>query len=458
MKLDVSSYIAELLYDNDCVVLPDFGGFVASYKPSSIEFGEGTVNPPSKSISFNKSLTLNDALLINHIVKKEGLSYEETKKKVEKFAKKCNRALAENETVVFPSVGKLFYDIEKNLKFEADTTNLLSDSYGLPSVKDQPDIPEKVEEDKPMTLNERLAAEQAEKKSPAPIEESKMPEPIVEKTIVPEQITEKSVVEQIVEEKSVTAQERIEEEVVVPLAATTATTTAAKVATQKYTGNASLPKEEGVGILKWFPMLATLLIIGILGLLGWGAFQKMNNPVIGEIEGDDTELTVEIEEMDDDEATSDEDGFAATTDEVDEEELNKEIEDAGKEEINEEEEDEEVDLEMTETELKEQIKRTEKTYKEDITTNKETSNSNKTAANVSPGDKGYTIVVGAFSSRENAETRQRALEADGLDTEIGSLGRLFRVGVNVVCEPSEIQGKLREIQKKYNSKAWILKK
>ncbi len=451
MKLNVSSYIAELLYENDCVVLPDFGGFVASYKPSSIGFGDGTVNPPSKSISFNKSLTLNDGLLINHIVKKEGLSYEETKKKVEKFAKKCNRALAENEPVVFAGVGKVSYDIENNIKFEADTENYLSDAYGLPTIKNETDTTAEIveeaastKEDKPQTLNERLAAQQAEEKT---VEQPKA---------VP--IDEVPAIERTRKEDIVVAKTEVENQSAVKPAATT--TSATKVAKQAYTGTTTKVKEESAGILKWLPALASLLLIGILGLLGWGFIQNMNNPGIAVEQEETTELAVA-----DDDDSDEEEYIAGGTDDsaVDDEELDKEIEDAGKDEINDE---DDAGRNMTEKEFTEKINRVKNTFKEDITggnSSSKGSSSTKSTSSTktyssSSNSKGYTVVIGAFSSRSNAEARKAALEADGLETEIGSLGRLHRVGVNIVCEPSEIQGRLREIQAKYNKKAWILKK
>ena len=65
IKIDV--YISDLLYSYDCVVIPDFGGFVANYASAKVQAVQHKITPPSKKISFNKNLRTNDGLLNNYI-------------------------------------------------------------------------------------------------------------------------------------------------------------------------------------------------------------------------------------------------------------------------------------------------------------------------------------------------------------------------------------------------------
>lgn len=128
--MEINQYIKELLLLNDCVIIPDFGGFVANYKPASIENNQ--FFPPSKEVAFNNKLTSNDGLLINFIVEREGLNYFEAKQKLESFVEEIQLSLEHNRNVYFDGVGYLHYDSRENLQFEPQLKqNLLVESYGL---------------------------------------------------------------------------------------------------------------------------------------------------------------------------------------------------------------------------------------------------------------------------------------------------------------------------------------
>ncbi|NLA48282.1 MAG: hypothetical protein GX876_02335, partial [Bacteroidales bacterium] len=61
--MDITSFIRELLFSHDCVIVPGFGGFVGNYAPARIDRATSTFYPPSKQISFNRNLRNNDGLL-----------------------------------------------------------------------------------------------------------------------------------------------------------------------------------------------------------------------------------------------------------------------------------------------------------------------------------------------------------------------------------------------------------
>ncbi len=132
MTVEITSYIKELLLLNDCVVVPEFGGFVSNYKPAQIKHNR--FMPPSKEIAFNPKLQKNDGLLINYISENEGIGYFEAKQKVESFVDESLLKLENYEKLIFEGIGQLYYDRMENLLFEpiADQ-NLLIDSYGMES-------------------------------------------------------------------------------------------------------------------------------------------------------------------------------------------------------------------------------------------------------------------------------------------------------------------------------------
>ena len=50
MNKSVAHYISELLFLHDCVIVPDFGGFVGNKKSAQLNKTTGTLTPPSKQI------------------------------------------------------------------------------------------------------------------------------------------------------------------------------------------------------------------------------------------------------------------------------------------------------------------------------------------------------------------------------------------------------------------------
>jgi len=133
------------------VILPDFGGFIANYKPAKVDYINYNLYPPGKNISFNKNLVSNDGLLINHIASIEKLDFVESKKIVIAFVKKTSDKLNSGETVSFEGVGKFFTNKQGNLQFKPDVnSNFLLESYGLSSFH----YPPKVEKEEIKTPQE----------------------------------------------------------------------------------------------------------------------------------------------------------------------------------------------------------------------------------------------------------------------------------------------------------------
>lgn len=130
--MEISQYIREILLLNDCVIIPEFGGFVANYKPAKVENNQ--FFPPTKEVAFNNKLVSNDGLLINFISEAEGIDYFSAKQKLESFVDETLLKLEKKRNVYFEGIGYLHYDSRENLQFEPQLKeNLLVESYGLQS-------------------------------------------------------------------------------------------------------------------------------------------------------------------------------------------------------------------------------------------------------------------------------------------------------------------------------------
>lgn len=137
--MDIAPYICDLLYKHDCVIVPGFGGFVATYAPAKIHPVTHTFYPPSKNILFNSKLTRDDGLLIDHISQKNKILYNEAKNQLELAAWQIRSRLERKERIFLKSVGWLQLEPEGRIIFEPDgTINFLDDSFGLASFVSPP--------------------------------------------------------------------------------------------------------------------------------------------------------------------------------------------------------------------------------------------------------------------------------------------------------------------------------
>ena len=72
----LANSINDLLYRYNCVIIPDFGGFVTNKISAKMNKAPNTFYPPAKQITFNSHLKVNDGLLANYIASSENISFE----------------------------------------------------------------------------------------------------------------------------------------------------------------------------------------------------------------------------------------------------------------------------------------------------------------------------------------------------------------------------------------------
>ncbi|HNR86040.1 MAG TPA: hypothetical protein PKN38_05475, partial [Taishania sp.] len=127
--------IGDLLIRHNCVIIPEFGGFVTQRTAAKIDTNLGVITPPSKSLLFNRQLINNDGLLIAELAQQTRVSYDEARLMVQQLVKSWNETLSSGQRITIDKVGFLFFDQERNICFEQDRYfNLLLSSYGLGNV------------------------------------------------------------------------------------------------------------------------------------------------------------------------------------------------------------------------------------------------------------------------------------------------------------------------------------
>ena len=124
------SYISDLLYRYECVIIPNFGGFVTNTKSAEIDNYSKSFHPPTKILTFNNHLKNNDGLLANYIASVDKMPFKTAMNFIQFEVEEWINRL-KNEDIVLDKVGKLSLEGD-NIIFEPQVeVNYLTESYGL---------------------------------------------------------------------------------------------------------------------------------------------------------------------------------------------------------------------------------------------------------------------------------------------------------------------------------------
>ncbi|WP_299012670.1 SPOR domain-containing protein [uncultured Polaribacter sp.] len=151
--MNLANYINDLLYRYDCVIVPDFGGFVTNTTGAKLDSTTHTFYAPTKQITFNNHLKHNDGLLANYIASVEEISFEKATTLISLAVIKWQNEL-QSKTVVINNLGVLHLNNEKHIVFEPENEqNYLTTSFGLATVQSSA-IERYREEVKPLAVKE----------------------------------------------------------------------------------------------------------------------------------------------------------------------------------------------------------------------------------------------------------------------------------------------------------------
>lgn len=128
----IDQHLGNLLYYNECVVVPNFGAFLTRYFPAEINSATHMMRPPSKRVAFNARVNENDGLLAKHIASVDGVSYEKAIESIEISVRSWKKVLRAGKKVNLIGIGRLYMDSTGKLQFNpAHDINYDLHSYGL---------------------------------------------------------------------------------------------------------------------------------------------------------------------------------------------------------------------------------------------------------------------------------------------------------------------------------------
>ena len=181
--IELARHIEILLLDNDCVIVPGFGGFINHHVSARHIEEENLFLPPYRTIGFNPAMKLNDGLLVQSYMIAYDASYPEAVRIVNSRVEKLESILHKEGEYELHGIGLLRENVQGQYTFKPLESGILSPNlYGLSSFEFK-------------TL-EQIAKEQAAEKAEreaAKLAAQKKAESVLEPTFIG--ATEKKIVE-----------------------------------------------------------------------------------------------------------------------------------------------------------------------------------------------------------------------------------------------------------------------
>lgn len=155
--IELAKHIEILLLENDCVVVPELGGFIAYHQPAYYEEDEGVFVPPTRTVGFNPQLTMNDGLLVQAYMQTYHTDFPDASRKISQKVYELKEILYNEGMVEMSGVGTLHYNMYSNYEFHPLENGILSpELYALDAFSMVP-LPVEVME-KPVVIHEEPSA------------------------------------------------------------------------------------------------------------------------------------------------------------------------------------------------------------------------------------------------------------------------------------------------------------
>ncbi len=137
--IELERHIEILLLSNDCVIVPDFGGFMAHHVDARYDGRDNMFLPPLRTIGFNPQLTMNDSLLALSYVEAYDISYPDALSRIAEDVREIRAELDINGKYELTDIGTLYLNSQGTYTFEPCEAGLLTPNYyGLDGFVMQP--------------------------------------------------------------------------------------------------------------------------------------------------------------------------------------------------------------------------------------------------------------------------------------------------------------------------------
>lgn len=194
MDIDLlAKMVKELILDNDRVVLPGLGAFVAEVVPSTFSDRGYTINPPYRKLYF-RARPDEGQELADFYARSNNIAPEIADKIIKDFVLELKDVLFAKKTVVFPGLGRLRATKENAVFFVADEDlDIYPEGFALEpvSLKTHVETPADITAvvaDLKAVIEDEIIVEEPLLEQPA-VDEASIDEASVEETAVEEEVT-----------------------------------------------------------------------------------------------------------------------------------------------------------------------------------------------------------------------------------------------------------------------------
>lgn len=113
--IELAKHIEVLLLENDCVIVPGLGGFIAHNRPAMWRTDSGEFFPPLRSIGFNPQLIMNDGLLVQSYMQAYNTDFPDATRKIEKTVETLKEELYQRGQIALQGIGTLYYNMKGDM-------------------------------------------------------------------------------------------------------------------------------------------------------------------------------------------------------------------------------------------------------------------------------------------------------------------------------------------------------
>ena len=132
--IELDRHIEILLLDNDCVIVPNLGGFMAHHVEARYDEEDCVFLPPLRTLGFNPQLKINDSLLAQSYIEAYDISYPEAIQRIEDEVNELTQHLHNKGRYELNNIGILEFNEDGNYVFTPCEAGILTPSlYGLNS-------------------------------------------------------------------------------------------------------------------------------------------------------------------------------------------------------------------------------------------------------------------------------------------------------------------------------------
>ena len=135
MMFSIIEHIEYLMTRHDCVVIPGWGAFIANYSSAGYDQERAVFVRPYRTIGFNAGVRHNDGMLVQSLMLREGLSYDEAMRFIKDSVTAFGKQLSMGNEVSMGRLGYFLLGEGQHTEFVPFERNNASDAFfGLADV------------------------------------------------------------------------------------------------------------------------------------------------------------------------------------------------------------------------------------------------------------------------------------------------------------------------------------